>query len=90
MSAVFTVLEPIIIICSNLALYLQELFLPLLSGDPSVTYLEPGAGLDKAELQTQQATLQRYCGKMFASQEQLSACGRMFSVMINSASTDAE
>lgn len=59
--------------------------MPLLNHDLTITYTETSnAGFDKAKLLAQDNAIHRYVGRMFASAEQLTDAGKMFSVMISS------
>ena len=59
--------------------------MPLLNHDITVTDYEnaTATGAEKAKYHAQDVTLHRFSGKMYASAAQLTACGRMFSMMIS-------
>lgn len=57
--------------------------MPLLNHDITVTDYENVTGAEKAKNHAQDVTLHRFSGKMYASAAQLTACGRMFSMMIS-------
>lgn len=57
--------------------------MPLLNHDITIAETENLTGAEKAKNHTQDVTLHRFSGKMFASAAQLTACGRMFAKMIS-------
>ena len=61
--------------------------MPLLSEDLTANFNENAHvattnSADKVRIQTQEITLHRFSGKMFAAANQLESSGRMFAVMI--------
>ena len=58
--------------------------MPLLNHDITVTdYEQASTAAERAKNHTQDVTLHRFSGKMYASAAQLTACGRMFAMMIS-------
>jgi hypothetical protein len=73
-----------VLISSDILCIFQDLLLPLLASDLTITYTDTAvAAVDRARLQSQDNVLLRHIGRMFPSANQLTTAGRVFAVMIN-------